>query len=65
MLNLEITSTLENIYSLLFSETWKNKATDSFFNFTMGSYGGAEICELLGLDNITSKDDIGLYSDDG
>ena len=67
MLNLELSSTLENIYSLLFSnsEAWKKKSTDSFFNFTMGSYGVAEICELLGLYNITSKDDIGLYRDDG
>ena len=35
----------------------------------MGSYNGAEICELVGiytlskLKNITSKDDIGLYRD--
>ena len=67
MLNLELSGTLENIYSLLFSnsEAWKKKSTDSFLNFTMGSYGGAEICELLGLYNITSKDDIGLYRDDG
>ena len=37
----------------------------------MGSYDGAEICELVGiytlskLKNITFKDDIGLYRDDG
>ena len=59
--------------SLLFSnkEAWKKKYTDSSFDVTMGSYGGAEICELVGiytlskLKNITSKDDIGLYRDDG
>ena len=37
----------------------------------MGSYEGAEIRELVGiytlskLENITSKDDIGVYHDDG
>ena len=34
--------------SLLFSknQAWKMKSTDSCFNVTMGSYDGAEICEL-------------------
>ena len=37
----------------------------------MGSYDGAEVCELIGiyiqylLTNILSKDDMGLYRDDG
>ena len=37
--------------SLLFSDnkTWKKKSTDSCFNVTMGSFDGAEICELVGL----------------
>ena len=59
--------------SLLFSnsEAWKKKSTYSSFDVTIGSYDGAEICELVGistlskLKNITSKDDIGLYRDDG
>ena len=37
----------------------------------MGCYGGADICELVGtyilnkLKNITNKENIGLYRDDG
>ena len=36
--------------SLLFhdNETWKKKTTDSCFDVTMGSFDGAEICELVG-----------------
>ena len=35
--------------SLLFSDkkTWKKKLTDSCFYVTMGSFDGAEICELV------------------
>ena len=57
--------------SLLFSnnEAWKKKSTDSSFDVTMGSYDSAEICELVGIYKLknrkTSKDDIGLYHDDG
>ena len=37
--------------SLLFheNEPWKKKKTESCFNVTMGSYDGAEICELVGI----------------
>ena len=37
--------------SLLFSkeEIWKKKSTTSCFDATMGSYDGAEICELVGV----------------
>ena len=37
--------------SLLFhdNETWKKKTTDSCFDVTMGSFDGAEICQLVGL----------------
>ena len=28
-------------------EAWKKKSTDSCFDVTMGSYDGAEICELV------------------
>ena len=37
--------------SLLFlgKETWKKKSTESCFDVTMGSFDGAEICELVGL----------------
>ena len=59
--------------SLLFhmNEAWKKKSTDSCFDVTMGSYDGAEICELVGifilksLEDKIDKQDIGLYRDDG
>ena len=59
--------------SLLFfgNETWKKKSAESCFDVTMGSFGGAEICELVGLyiqsnlESILSKTNFGLYRDDG
>ena len=59
--------------SLLFyrKEAWKKKDTDTTFNVTMGSYDGAELCEIIGiyiqslLINILSNDNMGLYRDDG
>ena len=59
--------------SLLFfsNETWKRKSTESCFDVTMGSFDGAEICELVGLyiqsnlENIIPKTNFGLYRDDG
>ena len=59
--------------SLLFfsNETWKNNSAESCFNVTMGSFHGAEICELVGLyiqsnlENILLKTNFGLYRDDG
>ena len=61
------------IKSLLFNngETWKKKVSDSPFDVTMGSYDGAEICELVDiyiLSHLTTfigKNDVGLYRDDG
>ena len=58
--------------SLLFGEgsTWL-KRDGRQFDVTMGSYDGAEICELVGLymldllSNIFNKELIGLYRDDG
>ena len=58
--------------SLLFSNdsTWSKK-DGSLFDVTMGSYDGAEICELVGLYilNLLSpqlgKEQVGLYRDDG
>ena len=37
--------------SLLFpdNKTWKKKTADSYFHVTMGSFDGAELCELVGL----------------
>ena len=59
--------------SLLFygNEAWKKKEADTTFDVTMGSYDGAELCGLIGiyiqsiLRNILSKDNMGLYRDDG
>ena len=59
--------------SLLFlgKETSKKKSTESCFDVTMGSFDGAEICELVGLyiqsnlENILPKTNFGLYRDDG
>ena len=30
-------------------QPWKKKDTDSFFDVTVGSYDGAEVCELVGI----------------
>ena len=58
--------------SLLFdsNSAWIRK-NNSSFNVTMGSYDGAEVCELVGLfilnglANEYGKESIGLYRDDG
>ena len=62
--------------SLLFfnDEGLKKKDTDSSFDVTMDSFDGAELCELIGIyiqslltDSIEliTKENIGLYPDDG
>ena len=59
--------------SLLFHNNvaWKKTTTTSCFDVTMGSYDGAEVCELVGifilskLGNIIGKKNTGLYRDDG
>ena len=49
----------------------KKKDSDGMFDVTMGSYDGAETCELVGayllcqLPNEISRNQIGLYRDDG
>eukprot|EP00794_Sanderia_malayensis_P007635 gene7635-biopygen6221 len=58
--------------SLLFDEEnmWIKK-NNKLFDVTMGSYDGAEVCELVGLyildrlKEICKKQDVGLYRDDG
>ena len=53
------------------NESWKKKDTDTTFDLLMGSYDGAELCEFIAictqsfLTNILSKDNMGLYRDDG
>lgn len=58
--------------SLLFSENvpWKKRTGNSLFDVTMGSFDGAEVCELVGLHLLHKiqqeiKCNIGLYRDDG
>ncbi|PIK41521.1 hypothetical protein BSL78_21624 [Apostichopus japonicus] len=60
--------------SLLYDNTgrpWLKKDTNNAFDVTMGSYDGAEICELIGLyilSTLQSKlhiENVGLYRDDG
>ena len=47
------------------------KYTESCFDVTMGSFDGAEVCELVGifilcfLAKLINKNDCGLYTDDG
>ena len=59
--------------SLLFDKDipWEKKESQNMFDVTMGSYDGAEVCELVGLlilhklGNLYQANDIGLYRDDG
>ena len=59
--------------SLLFAngKTWRKREKDSLFDVTMGSYDGAEVCELVGaflLNELAECNDsksMGLYRDDG
>ena len=59
--------------SLLFdNETaWTKKNDNDMFDVTMGSFDGAEVCELIGLfllNNLSEKygkNNVGLYRDDG
>ena len=59
--------------SLLFHEDtpWIKKGNGSLFDVTMGSYDGAEVCDLIGLylisilKDLINQADIGLYRDDG
>ena len=59
--------------SLLFDKgtPWVKKESKDMFDVTMGSYDGAEVCELVGLYILSilaqehGKETIGLYRDDG
>ena len=50
---------------------WQKTDAEDLFDVTMGSYDGAETCELVGtyilseINNIIPKENIGLYRDDG
>ena len=59
-------------HSLLFSngQPWKKRNSNSLFDVTMGSYDGAETCELVGCYLLSQLNEIpgveiGLYRDDG
>ena len=53
------------------NDTWIKQNFKSLFDVTMGSYDGAEICDLVGLymlnvlTNEFEKERVGLYRDDG
>ena len=59
--------------SVLFykGSTWVKKGKSGLFDITMGSYHGAEVCELVGLlilsklAQLLGHDNVGLYRDDG
>ena len=59
--------------SLLFfsNKTWKKKSTESYFDISISSFDGAEICEVAGLyiqsnlENILPKTNFGFYRDNG
>ena len=59
--------------SLLFSDDklWTKSSSESLFDVAMGSYNGAEICEMVGLyilnkiSAIFGKNRVGLYRDAG
>ena len=53
------------------NKPWEKTINESLFDITMGSYDGAEICELLGLyilsifGKVYGIQNVGLYWDDG
>ena len=59
--------------SLLFNpnKPWVKRNNNSMFDVAMGSFDGAEVCELIGLFALNTlakkfgKENIGLYRDDG
>ena len=61
---------LQTKNSLLFfnNKVWRKKGTSNFDN-TMGSYDGAEVCELVAIYMLNKLKDIGIplgiYRDDG
>ena len=64
--------TINSKHSLLFSkgQPWEKRNSTSNFDVTMGSYDGAETCELVGVYLLSQLNqipgiEIGLYRDDG
>ena len=62
---------LTSANSLLYfdGQPWKKKDCNTLFDITMGSFQGAEVCELIGLFILFQLQDVnidcGLYRDDG
>ena len=50
------------------NQIWTKKNSTNLFDVTMGSFDGAEICELVGLlllndiSTLVGKENVGLYS---
>ena len=53
------------------STPWRKANSQDLFDITMGSFNGAETCELVGtfilnkISSVVPKENIGLYRDDG
>ena len=55
------------------NQTWEKINTSNLFNVSMGSYNGAEVCNMVGLfmlndiekTNIFQNNEFGIYKDDG
>ena len=62
---------METFIMNLDNKPWKKKNAENCFHINMGSFDGAEICELVGipilflLSNKLDKQSAGLYRDDG
>ena len=62
---------ISNITNINGNDAWIKNTKNPMFDVSMGSYDGAEVCELVGLyllerlSSLISKDQIGLYRDDG
>ena len=56
---------------MLENRSWFKRNGNAMFDVTMGSYDGAEVCELVGifilniLAKLFGKSNVGLYRDDG
>lgn len=69
----EIDVIMQSKDTLLFHNKtpWQKKGPSGLFDVTMGSFDGAETCELVGtyilseISDIIPKADVGLYRDDG
>ena len=70
----EIILQARETYLFYMNEPWSKKKNQNKFDVAMGSFDGAEVCELVGLYLLAKltekgvpfeKDKVGLYRDDG